>query len=242
MVTVPSALRNPFSEERTLRAPRLRVEGRERGDSGPGPRSRAPGAGRWRPWVAPSRRRWAAAGRGRGDRALPSPIGPHPGGSARGTGTWHPGPLASTCGSGAPIRVPFPSPASRRSRPPHPGVPVLSHSWKRTRCPAKGTLTRGGPAPGAGRARRSAGGRCGCAAPAAAPAERPVPPPGSDFLFLALGPAARPRSPLAGRAPTRPSRRRVAGLVAASSGSWVPPPLGPGEHGGEQRERERERD
>ncbi|XP_042109420.1 basic proline-rich protein-like [Ovis aries] len=112
LVTVPSALRNPFSEERTLRTPRLRVEGREHGDSGPGPRSRAV--------AAVGRPLQAAVGSGgpgsRRQDAPPAPLAPTREGAR---GEQEPG---------TPVRSPPPAdlgrPSGSPSRPPHPGVPV----------------------------------------------------------------------------------------------------------------------
>ncbi|XP_029079380.1 proline-rich protein HaeIII subfamily 1-like [Monodon monoceros] len=218
------------------------VEGRESqglGDAEPGAGRRR----RRRRRVAPSGRRRAGAGPGPGGGALPRPRRPPPARMRAGDG--NPVPRSARLH----LRIWGAGPRVPRAPSPSPGLPAeRSRPWKRTRCPAKRALTRIEAAPGAGRPRTSA--REGAAALRCAALRRLRRPPsalhrrpGSDFLFLGLGPAARPRSPLGGRAPTRPSRRRDAGPAAASSGSAVPPPLCPGENGGEvEGEREGERD
>lgn len=214
-------------------------DGRAR-DSGTGARGRG---ARSRAAAAAGRPLRTAAGRGgpRSRRRGAPPTPPAPtredgrGGQEPGTALRSPPPAdLGRRAEGAPGPFPFPG-APGRAVPSLEKDPVSSEAGA---YPGRGGSRRGPPS-------HVGPGRCGCAAlrrlrrPPSALHRRS----GSDFLFLGLGPAARPRSPLGGRAPTRPSWRRDAGPAAASSGSAVPPPLCPGENGGEvEGEREGERD
>lgn len=239
LVALRGARRSPFSEKPASQLPWLRVEGREpraarsrlRRNSGAGRAEPGSGGGGGSPPPGSSRQRRARGPRGGG---APQHRLPPPGRERAGKGgPGHRAPPVSTCGPGTPGRGslgPLP-PGSRRE----------VHPWKSTPgVKAKPALTRRGVAPQRGpRFVQVRWGRGGCAAlrglrrpPSAL--HRGC---SSDFLFLGLGPAARPR-------PGPPLSARSCGLRRQRAADPpVPPPLCPGARKvGRRRGREKEKD
>lgn len=213
LVTVPSALRNLFSKERTLRPPRLRMEGGEHRGSGPDPWSRAvAAAGR------PLQAAVGSGGRGRGGGALPQPRWPPSGRES--AGNRNPAPRSARLHLriwGVP-RVPFPSLPSWRSR-------------RRGPIPGKGAgVQRKGHLPGEGRlpARAPLAGRPGEGAAAlrrlrrqpSALHRRPARTSSSSRSAPPLGRA--PRSPAAPRPAPPGAGLRASSPRAADLGSLLP--------------------